>query len=274
MFGYVQANLSDLSQEEQQRYRAAYCGLCHTLGERHGFTSRLGLTYDLTFLTLLLSSLYEPKERSGACRCEVHPCKKHQFMINECTEYAADMTVALTYYKCLDDWNDDKNLSRKCYASMLKKQYETVKETWPEQCRVIEECLQELSLIEKEQPDDPDAAAKCFGRLMEGLFLYRKDHWEEHLRKLGYGLGQYIYLADAAVDLEHDKKHGNYNPLKTLSTTPEELRPTLMMVLGDASRAFEVLPLVQDIHLLRNIIYSGLWIKYNRGMQKDKKVKK
>ena len=64
MFGYVQANLSDLSQEEQIRYRAAYCGLCHTLGERHGFTSRLSLTYDLTFLTLLLSSPYEPEEKS------------------------------------------------------------------------------------------------------------------------------------------------------------------------------------------------------------------
>lgn len=274
MFGFVQANLSDLSQEEQIRYRAAYCGLCHTLGERHGFTSRLSLTYDLTFLTLLLSSLYEPRERSGDCRCVVHPCKKHHYMINECTEYAADMTVALTYHKCLDDWNDDKNLSRKCYASTLKKQYEKVKETWPEQCKTIEECLSELAVIEKEQSDDPDAASKCFGRLMEGLFLYRKDHWEEHLRKLGYGLGQYIYLADAAVDLERDKKSGNYNPLKGLSTSPLELRPTLQMVLGDASRAFEILPLVQDIHLLRNILYSGLWIKYNRGTQKEKKVKR
>lgn len=273
MFGYVQANLSDLSEEEKARYRSAYCGLCHTLGERHGFTSRLSLTYDLTFLTLLLSSLYEPEERSGDSRCVVHPCKKHHFVINACTEYAADMTVALSYYKCLDDWNDDKNISRKCYASSLKKQYEKVKQDWPEQCSTIEQCLTELSVIEKEQPNAPDAAANCFGRLMEGVFLYRKDRWEQHLRALGYGLGRYIYLADAAVDLENDKKHGNYNPLKVLETKPEELRPTLMMVLGEASRAFEALPLVQDIHLLRNILYSGLWIKYNRDMQKDKKVK-
>ena len=273
MFGYVQANLSDLSEEEKARYRSAYYGLCYTLGERHGFTSRLSLTYDLTFLTLLLSSLYEPEERSGDSRCVVHPCKKHHFVINACTEYAADMTVALSYYKCLDDWNDDKNISRKCYASSLKKQYEKVKQNWPEQCSTIEQCLTELSVIEKEQPNYPDAAANCFGRLMEGVFLYRKDRWEQHLRAFGYGLGRYIYLADAAVDLENDKKHGNYNPLKVLETKPEELRPTLMMVLGEASRAFEALPLVQDIHLLRNILYSGLWIKYNRDMQKDKKVK-
>ena len=274
MFGYVQANLSDLSPEEKERYRAAYCGLCHTLGERHGFTSRLSLTYDLTFLTLLLSALYEPEESSGDSRCVVHPCKKHHFIINECTEYAADMTVALSYYKCLDDWHDDKNISHKCYASILKQQYENVKQDWPEQCRIIEECLAELSVIEKEKPNDPDAAANCFGRLMEGIFLYRKGHWEQHLRTMGYGLGRYIYLADAAVDLKNDEKHGNYNPLKALETKPEDLRPTLTMVLGEASRAFEALPLVQDIHLLRNILYSGLWIKYNRGMQNDKKVKK
>ena len=273
MFGYVQANLSDLSQEEQIRYRAAYCGLCHTLGERHGFTSRLSLTYDLTFLTLLLSSLYEPEEKSGACRCVVHPCKKHPYMINACTEYAADMTVALTYYKCLDDWNDDKSIPKKSYASLLKKQYTQVKKDWPEQCKAIEACMDEFSAIEKSGSEDPDAAANCFGRLMEALFLYRKDHWEEHLRALGYGLGQYIYLADAAVDLEDDKKRGNYNPLKGLSATPQEMRPTLQMVLGNASRAFEILPLVQDAHLLKNILYSGLWIKYNRGTQKEKKVK-
>lgn len=273
MFGYVQANLSDLSPEEQRRYRAAYCGLCHTLGARHGFSARLSLTYDLTFLTLLLSSLYEPEERSGECRCVAHPCKKHGFMINECTEYAADMTVALTYYQCLDDWNDEKNIPKKCYASLLQKRYEQVQKDWPAQCEAIETGITALSAIETSGSEDPDAAAGCFGRLMEALFLYRNDRWEAQLRALGHGLGKYIYLADAAVDLDKDKQRGNYNPLKSLSATPLELRPTLQMVLGDASRAFEILPLVQDIHLLRNILYSGIWIKYNRGMQKEMKVK-
>lgn len=274
MFGYIIANTEDLSQDEKDRYRQVYCGLCHELGKRHGQLSRFSLNYDMTFLVLLLSSLYEPREDLGTSRCAVHPCKKHSYAVSTCTEYAADMTVALSYYKCVDDWNDDKKLSCKCYASVLNKQYEKVKRHWPEQCSVIEQSIAKLSAIEKEQPDDPDAAADCFGRLMEVLFIYRKDRWENHLRELGYGLGRYIYLADAAVDLESDIKHNNYNPLKTLESKPEELRPTLMMVLGEASRAFEALPLVQDIHLLRNILYSGLWIKYNQSMQKDKKVKK
>lgn len=271
MFGYVQANLSSLTIDEQTRYRAAYCGLCRTLGERHGTFSRLGLTYDLTFLALLLSSLYEPEEFGGEARCMVHPCKKHPFVINRYTEYAADMTIVLTYHKCMDDWQDERRLSRKCYASLLVEGYEKVRKQWPEQCAAIENGIAKLSRIEAQPVTEPDAAANCFGELMGSIFVYQKDHWEPQLRRMGESLGRYIYLADAAVDFRQDQKKGSYNPLMALSTAPEDLRPILMTILGEASEAFEILPLVQDARLLKNILYSGLWIKYNRGMQDDRK---
>jgi len=75
MFGHVQANLTDLTQQEKDRYQAAYCGLCRTIGERHGQLARMGLSYDLTFLALLLMSLYEPEETSGARACGLHPLR-------------------------------------------------------------------------------------------------------------------------------------------------------------------------------------------------------
>ena len=267
MFGYVQANLNDLSPEEQARYRAAYCGLCRTLGKRYGWPARMGLTYDLTFLTLLLSSLYEPEEETGVFRCLPHPWKAHEYMTDRCTEYAADMTVALVYFKCLDDWQDEHKFSRKMYASWLKKPYEKVKTLWPEKCQVIEAELRVLSQIENAKDPSPDAAANCFGRLMGELFVLQEDHWQERLRALGYSMGRYIYLADAMVDLQNDQKHGNYNPLAGLDTDPVAFRSTLTVVLGGASQALEALPLVQDIHILRNILYSGLWLKYNRATQ-------
>lgn len=274
MFGYVQANLQDLTRQEQERYRTAYCGLCRALGKRYGAASRMGLSYDLTFLTLLLSSLYEPEEQTGTFRCLPHPWKRHGYMTNRCTEYAADMTVALVYFKCLDDWQDEHKLSRRLYAAWLRKPYEKVKALWPEKCRVIEEELTALSQIENKKDPSPDAAANCFGALMEELFVYRVDHWQEHLRALGNGLGRYIYLADAMVDREQDRRRGNYNPLAELQTDPVAFRSTLTVVLGGASRAFEALPLVQDVHLLRNILYSGLWLKYNRATQPAPKKEK
>ncbi len=271
MFGHIQANLSDLTQEEKERYRSAYCGLCHTLGNRYGFQSRLGLTYDLTFLAMLLSSLYEPRESNETARCVVHPCKKHDYTFNECTEYAADMTIALMYYKCLDDWNDDRNILHKCYASLLKKAYTEVQVKRPEQCFIIEKELKKISEIEAKRDASPDAAANCFGRLMAGIFVMEQDHWTPYLQKFGYFLGKYIYLADAAVDLRCDKRRGSYNPLVNLSQELEEIRPMLKNILGEASESFEALPLVQDISILRNILYSGIWIKYNRQMQVERK---
>lgn len=185
--------------------------------------------------------------------------------------FSFPMTIALTYHKCLDDWKDDRNLLKKCCASLLKKQYNKVKQQYPEQCRCIERSLTELSYMEENNILDPDGASHCLGHLMESLFLYRKDHWEPQLLALGYGLGQYIYLADTIADLEEDRRKKRYNPLKELSVPPSEA--TLRMVLGRASEAFEQLPLVQDLHLLRNIFYSGIWLKYTQETQKKVKVK-
>ena len=196
MFGHIQANLNDLSPEEKTRYQGAYCGLCHTIGSRHAFLARLGLSYDLTFLSLLLSSLYEPDEQCKNCRCIIHPCKKRNSVSSCCTEYAADMTIALTYYKCLDDWKDDKNLLRLGYAKLLERSYRKVKSQWPRQCKAIETELDVLSRIEQGKSSAPDAAANSFGRLMAELFVLHDDNWENCLRSLGYGLGRYIYFAD------------------------------------------------------------------------------
>ena len=270
MFGHVEANLADLSEEEQKRYRAAYCGLCHTLGKRHGFLARFTLTYDLTFLALLLSSLYEPEEVCGSCRCMAKPCKKHGYMVSACTEYASDMTIALTYYKCLDDWVDDKNILAWLVAKLLEKKYRKVKKLWPTQCAVIEQEIKTISEIEVAEDPQPDSAANSFGMLMAGLFAYGEELWQAPLKRLGYGLGRYIYYADAAVDYKRDVRKGSYNPLVKLQLQPEQMQPMLKLLLGEASESFEFLPLVQDVHLLRNILYSGIWQKYNQGMRRKR----
>lgn len=273
MFGFVQANIADLSDNEKQRYKAVYCGLCKALQKRHGNLSRLSLSYDLTFLTLLLSSLYEPEEKSSTCRCFNHLVKKQPYISSECTSYAADITIVLTYFKCLDDWNDDGSLIKKWYASILSSEYDKVKKLWTRQCECIEKELKELEKLEADLVYDPDKTANCFGRLMAEIFVIKEDCFSEHLREIGFGLGRFIYLADAAIDLNSDIKKGNYNPLLNLSVDLESMQSLLKVVLGDVSDAFEKLPLVQDINILRNILYSGIWTKYNRTIQNERKRK-
>ena len=56
MFGYVTANPKMMTEEETVRYRSAYCGLCKSLGKRHGQLTRLALNYDMTFLALFFGA--------------------------------------------------------------------------------------------------------------------------------------------------------------------------------------------------------------------------
>ena len=127
---------------------------------------------------------------------------------------------------------------------------------------------EKLSAIEQADTGDPDAAANCFGRLMGELFV-TDDLWDARLRPFGEALGRFIYLLDAVIDLPEDLRHGRYNPLRTLPQDAD-LHALLTMLLGECSTAFEALPVLQDVELLRNILYSGVWLRYEAAMKKRK----
>ena len=103
MFGYIMVNKGELKFKEYELYQSYYCGLCRKLKEHYGILGQLTLSYDLTFVILLLTALYEPKGRKGSSHCAVHPLRKQVIRVNEFTDYAADMNMLLTYYKCEDD---------------------------------------------------------------------------------------------------------------------------------------------------------------------------
>lgn len=276
MFGYVIVNTKNLSEEAQARYGAAYCGLCRRLGERHGLRGRLTLSYDLTFLDLLLCSLYEGESEahSGSGHCPIHPVGKKDWRYAGPTDYCADMSVALHYYAALDKWQDDRSLPGWGFAKALGSRLPAIEQQWPRQCAAIREGLAALAACEAENCTELDKAAGCFGDLMAALFDYRQDHWSGELRTLGYNLGKFIYLLDAYDDLPRDEKKGSYNPLRTVSAQPdyhETVREMLELLMATASRAFERLPCVEDTDLLRNILYSGVWMRYSAVASREKK---
>lgn len=119
MFGYVIADLGRLTEAQRLRYHSVYCGLCRALYADYGAAGALALTYDMTFLTLLLAALYEPEERSGAARCLRHPVRAQQWASSEFTAYAAAMNCLLAWENCRDDWADEKKLSAAAAGGML-----------------------------------------------------------------------------------------------------------------------------------------------------------
>ena len=214
MFGFVTASYKELTKEQYDRYGGVYCGICRQIRARASQTARLGLSYDMAFLALLLMSLYEPEETSGPLHCAAHPFRKRDWVDNEFIRYAADMNVALAYYKAMDDWSDDRKPAAKLMAQVFGKTMPSLQEMYPRQCSAIESCIGELSALEKANCPNPDETANTFGRLMGELLVYREDFWSPILRDVGHHLGRFIYLADAAVDYRSDKKKNRYNPYK------------------------------------------------------------
>lgn len=263
MFGYVNASWKELTQEQQRRYQAAYCGICRRIREQSTNLSRLGLSYDMAFLSLLLMSLYEPEEVSGQQSCILHPVKKRPWLDSGFIRYGADMNVALAYYNCLDDWQDDRKLSAKLMADVFGKRLPEIRQRYPRQCRAIEDCLAQLSRLEKDGCADPDEVAGCFGGLMGELFVYYDDLWAPYLRQMGSSLGRFIYLLDAAVDYRRDKRKNKYNPFLAMGMEEDwkKWEEYLVLAMGSCTRSYEMLPLVQDKELLDNILYSGVWTR-------------
>jgi hypothetical protein len=263
MFGYVMADLAALSDEEKARYQGCYCGLCRRLGTLCKQRSRLTLNYDMTFLILLLESVYgaEGCETRQDGRCIAHPGKNHPSWYSSWTDYGARMNVALTYYKLLDDWQDDRKVLSRMGAAALRHQMQETQRRYPRQCQAMKRELVVLSDLEQRGICNPDQAAGSFGRLMGELFVPDPDDENAgKLRQVGECLGQFIYLLDAGIDLSDDLRHERYNPL--MGMLHVDLEPILTMLLSQGVTALQQLPLKWDRELIENIYYSGVWMKY------------
>ncbi len=266
MFGFVTANIKELSKEQKDRYSVVYCGICRQIRDRSGQLSRMALRYDMAFLALLHMSLYEPEETGGTRACVLHPLRPRPWADNLYIQYAADMNVALAYYQALDDWTDDGRRAAKAMAGVLGKHLDAIEARFPRQCAAIRDCIQALSRLEKESCDDPDECANCFGQLMGELMVYTEDLWASTLRKMGRQLGRFIYLADAAADYSRDLKKHRYNPYIAMGTgkDPALWEQHLVLTMAKCTQEFEKLPLVQDKPILDNILYSGIWCGLGR----------
>lgn len=259
MFGYIVVNKPELKFREFDAYKEYYCGLCSVLSKNYGLKGQITLNYDMTFLCLLLSGLYDCNNTEIHSRCIAHPIKTHSAVINVFTEYAADMNILLTYYQCLDDWMDNHSYKKKVLSDVLKRSGEKVADKYPEQAKIIVSELKALSEYEKNDCRDIDAVAGCFGRLMASIFTFRHDEWEKYLYDVGFYLGKFIYILDAYADYEEDKREGHYNPLSEELCHEENCRKILMLMISKCCSAYEMLPIVDNDEILKNILYAGIW---------------
>ncbi|MBQ7889378.1 MAG: hypothetical protein IJ356_06430 [Erysipelotrichaceae bacterium] len=265
MFGYIVTNKQELKFREFDEYRGFYCGLCRALKQRHGVCGQITLNYDLNFLAILLSALYEPETLKEQHRCVMHPLHKQMQYINPYLDYCADMNVILAYYKCQDDWQDDHSVIKHTEELMLRNSMERLEKQYPDKCRIISQQLSKINEYEKNNETNIDAVANAFGIVMAEIFACKKDEWHKTLYDMGFYLGKFIYLIDAYEDIEKDIKSGSFNLFKHQFNEEgfeEKMQMILEMMMAECTAAFERLPIFDYRDILRNILYSGVWSKY------------
>lgn len=289
MFGYVRTNKMELKHRESMTYKGYYCGICKTLKKEYGERSRMALNYDTTFLQIVLTSLYEPKDTGTFERCISHPHKKEAVIINEISSYSSAMNIMLMYYKLKDDYMDDRDILAAGMLKLIEGAFQKAKAKYPKKEEAIRKNLEELFRLEKEQSKDIQQLSMLFGDIMGEMFAYKEDVFAKNLYQIGFYLGKYIYIVDAFEDLYEDLVKNKYNPLKGMENkelfeaakaSGEKVKPSiyteeqkakmkeeLFFILSLMSDELDRLPLLRNKGIIDNIIFSGIVIRLNKALK-------
>ena len=271
MFGYVRPPLQDLPQEETERFRRMYCGLCHTLGKRYGTAARFILNYDFTYLAILLSEPREPETHEK--RCLRHPVHARAYLEeNDAMALAADESVILAYWQLRDGVEDHDwlhGLKYRGLSAVLEPAYRKAAKLRPGFDRTVCRQLKVLAELEREGCDSIDRAADAFAVLLGSAAGEVDDPVRRRvLEQLLYHLGRWVYLVDAADDLKQDAAEGNYNPVALrfrlengiwTAESRREFAVTLDHSIHMMTTAFELWDFGIWTPLLETTLYTGLF---------------
>lgn len=265
MFGYVRPYRDELKVREQRDYETLYCGLCLSLGRRHGFLARMFLNYDFTFLAMLLDG-DKPVAERHACPARLW-CRKKACACGSGVDAAADAGTILAYWKLRDTVVDGtfwKRMGARILCWLFRKSYRRAAAKRPDFDRAVRESLEQLQRLEQEGCTSLDRTADTFAKILSAAAL-RSDNpgRDRALEQLLYHVGRWIYLVDAWDDLEEDRQRGGYNPISARFPGQEKekmeyLRTTLRHSLNLARSAGALLELGYWQGTVENVLYLGL----------------
>ena len=263
MFGYVRPFRPEMKCKEFDLYHATYCGLCRCMKQRYGFIAPMFLSYDFTFLALLLWD-EEPSFQGCIGRCHMKPWVRKCMCLNSpALEETADKSVILSYWKLIDSIADERGIQKyaaKFLAALLRPSYRKASRLQPNFDVSVKLNLDKLSQLEHESCSSIDRTADAFACLLRDAGE-REGERGRVLEQILYHVGRWIYLADARDDFQEDKSEGRYNPL-LLRYGPEcddaALSNTMCHSLEMAAAALQLGQFGCRGPILDNILYLGL----------------
>lgn len=271
MFGYVRPRKDQMKICDYDRYQAAYCGLCRSLGKNYGFLHRFFVNYDMTFLYFLRASVL-PEAPTEKCVCPANVfCKKPCYQAENIYGTVAAMNVILCRYQ-LRDAIQDKNwfagLPYRFISLLTKRGFRKAASKLPDFDTLAASQLKRLSDLEEKHCDGIDEPADAFASILRGCVA---DETREDIRRpmeqVLYHVGRFLYLTDALDDLKKDCKKDQYNPLRYRfnvvdggldAHASDELKLSLEHSISLAGTALELLPMRSGAEILTNILYLGL----------------
>jgi len=271
MFGYVIPAKCELKVKEFDQFRAAYCGLCHSLRNGYGLSARFILNYDFTFLAMLLGT-EQGEVQYTKRRCIAHPFRRKTCCIGGgAFRQAAGMSIILTRWRLRDAVVDKgflKGLPYRAIGTFLNSAYRRAARDFPDfdsHCRAQ---LDKLRTLEQESSGELDQVVDTFAQILPHAANGVETPVERRaLEELLYHLGRWIYIIDAYDDLAEDQTSGNFNPLLTrfcptedkLSDTDKaRVETTLNHSINRLTTAYNLKSETVWSSILENIIYLGL----------------
>ena len=285
VFGYLQVQKSELLVREWEAYKSVYCGLCRQLGKDYSFLTRLALSYDCTFYTILLMSLERSCTGFSDGRCRFNPLKKCKYASCESDSYSKSsaLTVITAYYKLRDDLIDGgffKKLGVRLILPFFGHWHKKAAARYPELEETVSKMMEAQNKAENSENAGIDLCADPTAEMLGSILsLEGKDEIQKRvLYEFGYHRGRWIYLIDAGDDLEKDIKKDNFNPFRSYSG--ENLKEYQTSVLNQSlARAFDAYNLINPVDfkgILDNMMLYGFPSKQNtvvNGLQEEKNDK-
>ena len=283
MFGFVTVDRSEMLGKDFDTYKAIYCSLCKQLGKEYTFLSRFILSYDCTFYAVMGLSL--ENTCSGFCtgRCKFNPLKKCNYLKgnDEALSKAAALSIITVYYKLIDNIADGGFFEKLlCYLLMpfFSIWHKKAKKKFPE----IEKAVMEMSKaqfdVEKDSNCSIDKAADPTATMLSNVMslLSNDEKKRRVLSSMGYFLGKWIYLIDAANDYADDIKHDNFNPYviafgdeKTVHL--EDINSSLDHCLSECLLSYNLLEVNCFSRIIDNLLIYGLPKKQKSILYKENK---
>ena len=277
MFGYVRIGKPELKVREYEMYKAVYCSLCKALGKHYGIISRLTLSYDFTFLALLNMSLKEGCTHIERKCCVFNPLKRCNYCKDDGSmDMPSAVAMIMLYYKICDNIADEKGFKKLGYCLLkpiFSRAHKKAERKYPLAEKFVAEYIEEQSTLENQGCAELDRAADPTAKALAKIFTLCSNNEKEKiiLDRLGYCMGRYIYILDAACDFEEDMKKNKYNVLKKDCENTEDVRakvkPQLYFCINEAAKAFELLDLKKNKGILGNIVYVGLEDTFKKELQ-------